>query len=88
MKEKKLMVQVGKDKHDNPICKEVKKLRCQYINKDNVVSVSKKVKPFWNGKSWSFKAFDKLFFIDKDSVFFDTKKQFWVWVLVKPCKDR
>lgn len=81
MKEPELKIMVGVDRKDRPIYKTVKKLYLQYFSKDNVLDFTR-VKPFWNGQYWMFKAFDKLFFIDKDSIFFDKKYRFYV--LMKP----
>jgi len=78
MKEK-LMVVVGKNKNDEPIYKEVKKLIVQFIDKNNIVSM-KKSKPFWNGQSWFVNAYDRLFVIDKQSIYFDKKLNFYVLI--------
>jgi len=79
MEKEKLMVQVGKDKHDNPIYKEVKKLNIQYFDKDNVIHTAKS-KPFWSGQRWMFKVLGRLFFTEKDDIFVNRKKQFWVLI--------
>jgi len=88
------MVQIGykHDRHGNqlydktgkpiPIYKEAKKVIIQHVDGNNTVRM-KKVKSEWNGQSWMIKAFDKLFIIHKDSIFWDKHLNFYV-LTIKP----
>lgn len=78
MDKQKLMVCIGKDKNDNPIYKEVKKLIVQFIDKNNVLKMQKS-KPFFNGH-WMIKAHKRLFLIDDKSICFDKNNNFFILI--------
>jgi len=82
MKEK-LVVQIGKDKHDNPIYKEVKKLHIQFFDENKILHTAKS-RPFWTSRLWMLGVLDKLFVIEKSNIFFNKRKQFWI--IVQSCK--
>lgn len=79
VKEPKLMICIGKDKNEQPIYKEVKKVIIQHIDKNNVISMNKG-KPFWNGQYWMIRALGKLFFISKQDIFFDKRLNYYIFI--------
>ena len=77
MNEPELKVKIGEDEKGNPIYKDVKKIIFFHID-ENRVMTKHKARPFFNGQIWMFKAHKRLFTLDKDSIFFDKKLNFYV----------